>query len=172
MTTEVATDKTQTCPRRVRELGPWEHGQGLDRWRTDRWTTDHAAAEAERQAWLERNPNGSIGETNGEWLWSWGPPRVCSFCGGIHPDDAIRLLEEGWELETTGKNYKRYLHPPGYHARMATILQHVRETGQFGVAPSVWDPAPPVKLYVMHFTDEQLERFNAALARRRPQESS
>jgi hypothetical protein len=31
---EVVT-ATQTCPRRMQEMGPWEHGEGLDSWRED-----------------------------------------------------------------------------------------------------------------------------------------
>lgn len=38
--------------------------------------------------------------------------RTCNHCGGIHPEDAIRLIAEGCKVEGTTKGYKRYLHVP------------------------------------------------------------
>ena len=76
-------------------------------------------------------------------LWSYGgeQPRTCSFCGGVHPDDAIALIRAGWRVQDTDKGDKRYMAPPSGH-------------------PS---PVPPVKLYVQHCTEEQIEHFNRAL---------
>lgn len=153
----------QTCPRRMNEMGPWEYKENLDHWITDRWTTDHDAAEAKRQEFRDNNPNGSISATADEWLWSWGPPRTCDFCGGIHPEDAIRLVQDGWEVGGTGKAYKRYLNPPGTRQRHNAAMRSVGEgDAGFSRVPSVWTPGPPVKLYVMHFSDEQIEQFNLA----------
>lgn len=115
-----------TCPRRMNELGPWPHQEGLDHWRDDRW--------------------GSRPDNRWEWPWQ---PRVCSFCGGVHPDDAIRLRQEGWRVESTDKSYKRYLQPPG---------------GTMGFGGNVyvppWFPVPPVKVYTQHFDGEQIDLFN------------
>jgi hypothetical protein len=162
--------EVQTCPSRLAQCGPWEHKEGLDRWLADRWSADREAAarkHAEQDARLGPNCTAYRGPNNGLWLWPWGPPRTCSFCGGIHPEDAIRLVDEGWEVEGTGKSYKRYLEPPGTcarnHAFLASIRDQSREPGE-GV-PSVWSPTPPVKLYVYHFDEDQARRFNEALSR-------
>lgn len=177
--------ETQTCPSRMREAGPWEHKPDLDRWETDRWSADEEAVQAkhdledsmrlaqhnERNAqrgeppitmeelhtkWFVR------GRSNDLWFWSWGPPRTCSFCGGVYPEDALRLLSEGWENEHA-KAYKGYLNPPGSSSRnqafLASIRDKAREPGE-GV-PSVWSPTPPVKLYVWHFDESQLARLNS-----------
>src|SRR5688572_10704930 len=32
------------------------------------------------------------------WLDKWRP-RACSFCGSIHPDDAVKLCACGWTIE-------------------------------------------------------------------------
>lgn len=178
----------QTCPTRMGESGPWKREENLDTWETDRWIVDpevvrakHDAEDARgllncnennvrfdrpaitleeyRAEWYVRGPNNDL------WLWDWGPPRTCSFCGGIHPEDAMRLLGEGWEHEKA-KSYKGYLEPPGSRTRsdafLASIKDKSREVGQ-GV-PSVWSPTPPVKMYVAHFSDEQLARLNALLS--------
>jgi hypothetical protein len=84
---------------------------------------------------------------------------------GIHPEDAIRLVKEGWEVDATGKSYKRYLNPPGTKTSLGAAIAGIRagrEPGQ-GV-PSVWSPGPPVKLYVAHFSDADVKTFNEALA--------
>jgi hypothetical protein len=100
------------------------------------------AAEDERYGLAGKMQRGA---NNDRWLGSGDPPRTCSFCGGIHPEDAIRLVSENWRIEPTTKDYKRYLQPP---------------------LPG-WHPTPPVKLYVQHFSDEQVERFNAATKKTR-----
>lgn len=64
--------------------------------------------------------------------------RQCSFCGGMHPEDAIKFVTEGKAVDPTTKPYKRYI---------------------LGVSG-------PGKLYVMHFSDDQVKRFNAALRSR------
>ena len=160
----IMDDTIQTCPRRMAEYGPWDHKELLDRWRADGWFLDPDEAakhHAEQDARLvpgivHRAANADL------WLWDWGPPRTCSFCGGIHPDDALRLLKEGWEL-SRAKSYKAYLGPPGTRIRdgafLASIQDSDRQPGQ-GV-PSIWSPTPPVKLYTHHFTDAQITEINA-----------
>ncbi len=152
----------QTCPRRMSELGPWPRSMDLDCWETDRWHTDpevvkklHEAEDAKyNRVEFHRGPNNDL------WLWGPTPARTCSFCGGVHPDDAIRLIEEGWEVESTDKNYKRYLHPPGFWKWHEQFIQSMRE--EIKVEPYA-DPTPPVKLYIQHFDDEHIKKFNAAL---------
>ncbi|MBY0512749.1 MAG: hypothetical protein K2P78_02415 [Gemmataceae bacterium] len=129
-----------------------------------------AKLHAEEDAKLPANVKVHRGAENDLWLWHWGPPRTCSFCGGIHPEDAIRLLTEGWEVEGTTKGYKRYLRPPGTHAKNEAIMASLRG-GAPAEAPAVWSPVPPVKLYVQHLTEEQIERFNAALRAGRKKET-
>ncbi len=65
-------------------------------------------------------------------------PRKCSFCGGVHPDDAIELLESGKRTwGQTDKSYKGYLMP-----------NHE-------------------KFYIQHFDKEQVDRLNAAIRKPR-----
>lgn len=102
----------------------------------------------------------------GRWIdfpWSW-TPRTCSFCGSVHPEDALRLLAEGWEDEMTTKRYKGYLHPPGHRQSIAVGMRKMREEGikGFSKRPSVSSPTPPAKFYTMHFSPEQIAKLNAA----------
>ena len=72
-------------------------------------------------------------------------PRTCSFCGCIHPEDAITLVRDSnFTVESTTKNYKWYLNPP--HGQVA----------------------PSFKLYRQHTTQEQRETLsNIILEKRR-----
>ena len=126
-----------TCPRRMNELGPWEHEEGLDWWRLNFW---------------DINPKF-------QWQWPW-QPCTCSFCGGVNPDDAVRLVKEGWHVDSTNKLYKRYLEPPGGKLGM----EYEGRVFGAGVYVPPWGPVPPVKLYTQHFDGEQITLFNAALS--------
>jgi hypothetical protein len=182
-----AQGEAQTCPRRTGEAGPWSREAGQDRWRRDRWSKDedavrakHDAEDAEglarhnahalaagrppatleeyRTKWFVRGPSADL------WLWPGDVPRTCSFCGSLHPEDVLRLLAEGWEHERA-KSYKGYMHRPGWATKSAAFLASLRDLGREpgqGV-PSVWEPTPPAKFYVMHFTAEQLQRLNELL---------
>lgn len=162
---ERPTTNAQTCPRRMQDIGPWERKEGIDTWRTDRWNADTEAQRAKNAAEIAAGEGRvHLSETHGMWLWPWGPARTCSFCGGIHPEDAIRLAREGWEGQPTTKGYKWYLNPPGTEQKREAFLRSL--TAPEIVAPSVWSPVPPVKLYVMHFDAAQAEAFNAELKRR------
>ena len=47
---------------------------------------------------------------DGEMTWEErGSERVCSYCGGLHPEDALRLLADGVSASPTDKNYKLYI---------------------------------------------------------------
>lgn len=114
--------------------------------------------------WLE----GVWGKCDSDvWKWPW-QPRVCSWCGSAHPEDAIKLLQEKWEVEGTGKAYKRYIHPPGYHEFIANLNARCRELAERGVDPMkalkedrvIWHPTPPVKLYGWHLDEQTMNRFN------------
>lgn len=39
----------------------------------------------------------------------WGSDRTCSYCGSLDPEIALKLIEEGNEVEPTDKNYKIYI---------------------------------------------------------------
>lgn len=67
--------KPNTCPRR-QELGPWERGEGLDRWE----------------------------DSDGE--------PVCSFCGSLRPDRFFEMVEAGYTVLPTDKDYKAYIRRP------------------------------------------------------------
>lgn len=124
----------ETCPRRMFETGPWEKIEGMDSWSKERWAKD-----------------------GDHWDWHW-TPRVCSFCGGANPQDVIQLIDEGWEIATTTKPYKRYLQPPGFKLFIEerTLYPDRRDLRYFV-------PVPPVKVYVWHFTEREVEVFNERL---------
>lgn len=161
----------QDCPRRVAGIGPWSiEANGLDRWTRGRWGTRASRAivrffhaDPKSRAYrllavIQRHPP-YIGGTT--WRWPWAP-RDCSFCGGGHPDDLLRLIREGWEVERA-KSYKAYLYPPGYRAEMERLR---RLTWSYGAPISAaWSPVPPVKLYTAHFSDPQLAALNVLVTR-------
>lgn len=108
------------CPRRiVRDLQEDEWRDGATRW----------TGKSGFEVW----PDGFM------------KPHTCSYCGGIHPDDAIELLIDGWEFEQTEKPWKFYMHPPGGEAY----------------------PVPAVKVYLMHWTREQVARVQDVVRTRR-----
>jgi hypothetical protein len=150
-----------TCPRRIGELGPWQRAENLDHWQRGRWAATQAEADAEVADFMARNPRGGIG--NVLWCYAGEQPRTCSFCGGAHPEDVIALLRAGWTVDGTDKAYKRYLDPPGYRASVEAWLQ-ARQLGLPDPAiERVPAPVPPVKVYVQHFTADQIERFDHVL---------
>ena len=138
----LTAEERLTCPRRMNEFGPWEQKKGLDYWRVDSWTGLRLG-----------------GLMNRQWQWPW-QPRTCSFCGGVNPDDAVRLLKEGWHVDSTNKLYKRYLEPPGGKLGM----EYEGRVFGAGVYVSPWGPVPPVKVYTMHFDGEQITLFNATIS--------
>lgn len=125
-----------------------ERGNVKDCWETDRWD----------------------GRSDSEyWPIGFDKPRTCSYCGGAHPEDAIKLMEQGWEVEATTKSYKRYMQPPGFAGWFAQMLEQIdpkqpmsKQLEGYGVK----SPVPPVKLYIEHFTDEQIDRFNQLIRTR------
>lgn len=107
-------------------------------WRQDRWKNTREEADAEVAAFLARWPGSLMGDPM--WPGPGPQPRTCSYDGGIHPDDAIALLQSGeWRVVPTSKSYKMYME---------------RNDGKLFI--------PPVKVYVNHFDDDQIKRFNAA----------
>ena len=66
----------------------------------------------------------------------WTEDGTCSFCGGLRKEKIMELLDQGWTVEKTTKNYKLYINSP--------------------------DDSKTKKIYLMHFTvDEQMELNNA-----------
>lgn len=100
-----------------------------------------------------------------KWPEAFQKPRSCAYCGSVHPDDLIVLLEQGWELENSTKAYKTYWNPPGYAERMRLVLSDIHGAieGRIG-DPAHVSPVPPVKGYSNHFTDEHAAKINAILA--------
>jgi hypothetical protein len=115
------------CPRRIHPTST------QDAWDTNLWTP------------LE----GDVPDTRTYFPEGFTPPRTCTYCGAAHPDDALALMRQGWLVEGTGKQYKRYLQPP---------RQVPHENDE---APRPYrSPVPAVKVYSMHFTEVQIEQFN------------
>jgi len=134
----------QTCPRRV-DQGKDRLGVGLDSWSEGRWSNN-----------IEPD----------KWKWPW-IPRTCSYCGCIHPEDAIKLLDELWEPWYTIKAYKIYLEPPGTgfkHNQLMKVIGDGDGEDRIFSLPG-WSPVPPVKFYSWHGSEEQLKKINE-LARR------
>jgi hypothetical protein len=75
-----------------------------------------------------------------EWRTEPDGTRTCSFCGSLHEDDFIDILEhyvagdEGYHFDPSTKGYKRYAHRPG-----------VSNAGQGGIKFYGWhvDPKHP-----------------------------
>lgn len=119
--------------------------EGLDHWRVGRWKERDRAT---------------------RWEWEW-EPRVCSFCGGVHPEDVLKLVREGWEVDPSTKRYKIYLGPPGTRTSQQALLKSLRAhrpgpedmSDVFKRVPSVWIPNPPVKIYFQHFSQEQYDEL-------------
>lgn len=140
------------------------------RWVTGSWTR-YRWVDWIRCKWfyLTNSPGSSTSTTF--WPGPYPVPRVCTYDGGIHPEDAIRMLKAGWEVAGTNKSYKRYLEPPGYKARMQWLSiagypskdkpPHPEAGPEPPYTPA---PFPATKLYVQHFTEDQIARFNEALA--------
>lgn len=77
-------------------------------------------------------------------------PRVCSYCGGAHPDDVARLLNEGdWQVSLTDKNYKAYIEQPRYYCKATAMDLNPTKTTS---------PVPPVKVYYSHWDRDLLSR--------------
>ena len=157
--------EVQTCPRR--QEGPSYDKVGQDCWKIDRWDYDlHWSGSKHWTDEKGKRRSENIGPNRQTWHHPW-LPRSCSYCGGIHPEDAIKLIQEGWEVEGTDKGYKRYLHPPGYQLHVGVMLGYLttqsltaEENKLFSAS---WSPVPPVKLYTPHFDNELKDRFNKAL---------
>lgn len=54
-------------------------------------------------------------------------PRICSHCGGVHPDDVAALLAQGWAVALTRDPGTLVVQPPAplrEVPRMKTFLEH------------------------------------------------
>lgn len=60
--------------------------------------------------------------------------RTCTFCGSLHPDDVLRLLDvPEVQFTTTDKSYKFYVRQPGVaNAREGGIKFYVHHVGDKG----------------------------------------
>mgnify|MGYP001610676543 FL=1 len=173
--------ETMTCPRQAEATLSVQRAH-RPYWRTDTWSRRRIWAD-----WLRDRKSNLMDKLeqrglpvprhrdrfSGGTCWpdetlpalAWRKPRTCSYCGSVHPEDAIALLLAGWEVGATGKSYKRYLHPPGYANAVERLIGHqdALSTDRFK-----WhgphSPVPPVKLYVMHMTQAQIDQFNSPYA--------
>ena len=136
-----------------------------DYWTTGTWARTKEEADAEVAEFMAHDTNGSIG--NVLWLYPGNQPRICSYCGGGHPDDLTDLIRAGWETDSMNKSYTRYLEPPGYGEDVQILLLNIRAGGRDRPKPQYPSPVPPVKMYAAHFSLEQIVAFNAAVAAQR-----
>lgn len=116
----------------------WFGDENLDSWQSTRWEF-LSWFRTENNYWFHNfwinrfTRHSSYG--NIVWKHYW-KPRTCSFCGGVNPEDAIKLKTDGWKLKPTDKVDKFYFEPRAN-----------------------WLPVPPVKVYVWHFTPAQRIAF-------------
>lgn len=158
----------QECPRRAEAYGAPKFPLP-DHWQMGTWASTQDEADTEVAEFMSQPGAAGGGIGNVLWLYPGAQPRTCSYCGGGHPDDLLALIRAGWEVEPTDKGYKRYLNPPGYREHMKQVLSHVRAVGSDYPQAQYPSPVPPVKLFVQHFSAEQIAQFNAALRMRRGQ---
>ena len=163
------------CPRQAEGTMEFQR-QFKPEWETNNWTWQRWFMErvirtnwSRFRDWLEMrfgipHRGGYSGGTY--WPWGFAKPRTCSYCGGVHPDDALALLKAGWEVDTTTKSYKRYLEPPGYAEFTKRLVENIH-MGMNERIPHIESPVPPVTLYVYHFSPKQIEAFNAELLSQR-----
>lgn len=99
---------------------------------------------------------------NDYWPYGFDKPRTCSFCGGVNIDDAIKLIEEGWEIHTTTKPYKWYLEPPGTIAYRRRVINAMGDEEKVKIVfgEPIKSAVPPVKMYGQHATKEQITKLN------------
>lgn len=102
-----------------------------------------------------------------QWPSHYAMPRTCGGCGGVHPEDVLRMLAEGWTEEKADGGDKGYLSAPGYKAELNAWLKASNQRNALGIGdqglkafPADPIPAPPVKFYVGHFDQAQLARLN------------
>ncbi len=101
-----------------------------------------------------------------EWPAHYVKPRTCTGCGGVHPEDVLRMMREGWTDEVCDRRHKGYLNPPGYQAEL-TAWQTANAQPQPGIGgdpmksyPQHPIKGPPIKFYIAHFTEEQRAEVN------------
>lgn len=149
---------TQTCPRRMSGLGPWERAEDLDEWRSG---------------------GGIIGQER--------IGLSCSFCGSLHPDRFMELVGEGWVVGPTDKSYKAYLSKPLTADEVADrkrqwltsdgVTRAIREAGERDgktagqieadiehewttiQAPLLLSAGIEAKFYYQHLSDDQQAEF-------------
>lgn len=128
------------CPLRAGEPVPRTTPFGPDLWERDRWSPSWPAR---LLAWWERWTGLSRRRRPVRWPRNLQPPRSCSFCGALHPEDAIAFVRlhggRGWRVRRS-TNTRRWILPyPG--------------TG-------ILRPRPALKVHLQHLTGEEVERFN------------
>jgi len=91
-------------------------------------------------------------------------PRTCSFCGGVNPEDCIKLLDAKWEVAPTDKTHKRYIEPPGAYKR------YLSSTGRGSRASEVtsevevhYSVSPPIKWYSAHWNEAFILKANESI---------
>jgi hypothetical protein len=132
---ESASVVKQTCPRRVTGFGPWARDEGLDEW------------------------------DNRTQLGGGIKALHCSFCGSLHPDTFMELLEQGAELGPTDKSYKAYIRRVDSEEPCDWCEGTGEQTNQVdGKCPmcrgtKVRAAGPETKFYYPHLSIEQQDRF-------------
>lgn len=129
------------CPRRMPGYPYRKDLPDHDTWETNRW-----------------------GRPDDKWPEELGtPPRTCSFCGSVHPDDAVRLIKEGWEIGPTDKFYKWYLEVPGSTARNEAFIESLGNEEKMDELRALphHEVLPCVKFYSHHASPEQIKELNS-----------
>jgi len=99
------------------------------------------------------------------WPEHYQEPRICSGCGGVHPEDVFRMIKDGWTDEICDGHHKGYLHPPGWQVEVrawgkSKERRAAKGKDIFENYPHNPIKGPPIKFYIAHFEDEQVAKLN------------
>jgi len=104
------------------------------------------------------------------WLDAWGKePRACSFCGSIHLEDLKVMLAAGWTANQADRKPKYYIEAPGHKEYFEKMLSGDSTTKQRQNIPDAVrkSPAPSIKLYIRHMSQDDIEEVNEVIRKGR-----
>jgi len=88
-------------------------------------------------------------------------PVACSYCGCIRPEDAIRIIEAGFEISPSTKSYKWYIEVPGHAKHHKMTISAIQNDQLDSIKDhKLISVGLPIKLYAHHLTPEQISVLN------------
>lgn len=123
-------EPNHACPRRMNEIGPWQHQPDLDTWTTGR---------------------GVVGIQDEQ--------PSCSFCGSLHPGTFMQWLRDGGPIGATSKNYKAYIDCPYPNERYGETTDEIITVDGGGSYRSISVYGRTAKFYFQHLDADQQREF-------------